>query len=160
MLSKIALFQQPFGKTITTSKHYRHSLWKYALLLTAALILSVENGCLISWCLRSKFHVRIEVNTAHDCKSRWHFGRSTAVQGSLSARKEHACLLLSIYHLMVISCNTFGVATSPNVADLFTSFNGMNLSMSSYRSSSFGIAFVGFQEHKTSTCTSIWRFED
>ena len=56
-------------------------------------------------------------------------------------------MLLSIYYLMVISCNTFGVATSPNVADLFTSFNGMNLNMWSCSSSSFRMVFVGFQEH-------------
>ena len=56
-------------------------------------------------------------------------------------------MLLSIYYLMVISCNTFGVAFSPNVAELFTTFNGMNLNMWSCPSSSFGIVFVGFQEH-------------
>ena len=55
--------------------------------------------------------------------------------------------VMSIYYLNVISCNTFGVATSPNVADLSTSFNGMNLNMWSCPSSSFGIVFVGFKEH-------------
>ena len=39
-------------------------------------------------------------------------------------------MLLSIYYLTVILCNTFGVATSPKVADLSTSFNGMNLNTS------------------------------
>ena len=53
---------------------------------------------------------------------------SVDLQGSLTAQKR-ACMLLSIYYLMVISCNTFGVTTSPNVADLSTSFNGMNLNM-------------------------------
>ena len=71
---------------------------------------------------------------------------SVDLQGSLKAQKT-ACMLLSIYYLMVISCNTFGVATSPKVADLSTSFNGMNLNMWSCPSSSFGIVFVGFQEH-------------
>ena len=56
-------------------------------------------------------------------------------------------MLLSICYQMVVSCNTVGVATSPKVADLSTSFNGMNLNMSSCPSSSFGIVFVGFQEH-------------
>ena len=51
---------------------------------------------------------------------------SVDLQGSLTAQKR-ACMLLSIYYPMVISCNTFGVATSPNVADLSISFNGMNL---------------------------------
>ena len=46
------------------------------------------------------------------------------VHGSLTAQKEHArFLVLSIYCLMVKSWNTFGVATSPNVADLSTSLN-------------------------------------
>ena len=73
---------------------------------------------------------------------------SVGLQGWLSAQKR-ACMLLSIYsyHLMVISCNTFGAATSPNVVDLSTSFNGMNLNMWSCLSSSFGIVLVGFQEH-------------
>ena len=54
---------------------------------------------------------------------------SVDLQGSLTAQKR-ACMLLSIYYLMVKSCNTFGVATSPNVADLSTSFIGiMNLNM-------------------------------
>ena len=151
--------------------------------------------------------VRLEVNTDHDCKSRWHFGAGLAICAAILKR---ACTLLSI-HLMVKSCNTFGVATSPNVAALSTSFNpvenwlhndmigrtgmedsfnvslsasfirkkrtsllpdearternvetvyhdsrptnqvtslnGMNLNMWSCPSSSFGIWFVGFQEH-------------
>ena len=37
---------------------------------------------------------------------------------------------------MVISCTRFGVATSPNVADLSTSFNGTNLNTWSRPSSS------------------------
>ena len=71
---------------------------------------------------------------------------SVDLQGSLTAQKKsmHASIdLLPDGH----SCNTFGVATSPNVADLFTSFDGMNLNMWSCRSSSFGIVFAGFQEH-------------
>ena len=64
-------------------------------------------------------------------------------------------MLLFIYYLMVISCNTFGVENSPNVADLFTSFNGMNLNMWSCSSSSFCLVFVGFQEHSTSTIGSF-----
>ena len=40
-------------------------------------------------------------------------------QGSITAQKEQACFCQS--YPMVISCNTFGAATSPNVADLFTS---------------------------------------
>ena len=56
-------------------------------------------------------------------------------------------MLLLIYYLMVISCNTFGVATSPNIADLSTSFNEMNLNMWSCPSSTFDIVFVGFPEH-------------
>ena len=75
-----------------------------------------------------------------------HSDISVDLQGSLTAQKR-ACMLLSIYYLMVKSCNTFGVATSPNVADLFTSFNGMNLNKWSCPWSSFGIVFVGFQEH-------------
>ena len=71
---------------------------------------------------------------------------SVDLQGSLTAQKR-ACMLLSINYLMVISCNTFGVTTSPNVADLSTSFNGMNLNMWSCPSSSFGMVIVGFQEH-------------
>ena len=51
------------------------------------------------------------------CKSRWHFG------AGLANCAKRACTLLSIYCLMVKSCNTFGVATSPNVADLSTSLN-------------------------------------
>ena len=55
------------------------------------------------------------------CKSRWHFG------AGLANCAKRACTLLSIYCLMVKSCNTFGVATSPNVVDLSTSLpdNGM-----------------------------------
>ena len=45
-----------------------------------------------------------------NCKSRWHFG------AGLANCANRACTLLSIYCLMVKSCNTFGVATSPNVA--------------------------------------------
>ena len=70
-------------------------------------------------------------------------------------------MLLPIFYLMVISCNIFGVATSPNIADQYTSFffffffcngnfNGMNLNMWSCLSS-FGMVFVGFEEHLTST---------
>ena len=73
--------------------------------------------------LCSKYHVKFEVNTDHDYKSRWHFG------ARLANSAKRACTLLLIYYLTVISCNTFGVATSPNVADLSTSFNGMNLNM-------------------------------
>ena len=57
-----------------------------------------------------------------------HSDISVGPQGWLSAQKR-ACMLLPIYHLMVITCNTFGVATSANVADLSTFFNGMNLNM-------------------------------
>ena len=48
----------------------------------------------------------------------------------------------------------FGVATSPNVADLFTSFIVRN----EYEPVVLPIiiVFVGFQEHQTST---IWNFE-
>ena len=69
-----------------------------------------------------------------------------SMQGSLTAQKR-ACTLLSIYDLMVISCNTFGLVTSPNVADLSTPFNGMNLNLWSCPSSSFAIVLNGFQEH-------------
>ena len=65
--------------------------------------------------LCSKYYVKFDVNTHHDCKSRWHFG------AGLPNCAKRACTILSIYYLMVISCNTFGVATSPNVADLSTS---------------------------------------
>ena len=115
---------------------FRHWLWNFTHLLTTALSLSVENSSGI--CVRS--------NTDHDCKYQWHFG------AGLADCAKRPCTLLSIYYsyLMVISCNTFGVATSPNahMADLSTSFNGiMNLNMWSCPSSSFGIVLVGFQEH-------------
>ena len=56
-------------------------------------------------------------------------------------------MLLSIYYRYLVVIYTFGIATSPNVADLSTSVNGMNLKMWSCPSSSFGIVFVEFQEH-------------
>ena len=73
--------------------------------------------------LCSKCHVKFEDNSDNDCKSRWHFG------AGLANCAKRACMLLSICYQMVISCNTVGVATSPNVADLSTSFNGMNLNI-------------------------------
>ena len=93
--------------------------------------------------LCSKYHVKFEVNSDYECKSRWHFG------AGLANCAKRASTLLSIYYLMVIPCNTFSVETSPgpNVADLSTSFNGMNLNKWSCPSSSFGVVFVGFQEH-------------
>ena len=66
-----------------------------------------------------------------------------SVHGFVTAQKEHVGpTLLSIYsyYLMDISCNTFGVATSPIVADLSTSFNGMSLNMWSCTSSSLILA--------------------
>ena len=61
-----------------------------------------------------------------------------SVQGSLTAQKDHACSvdLLPDGHIV-----TVGVATSPNVADLSTSFNGMNLNTWACPSSSFGTVF-------------------
>ena len=102
---------------------------------------------LINWYLLSKY-VKFEVNTDHDCKWRWHFG------AGLANCAKRSCTLLSIYSLMVISCNTFGVGTSPNVADLFTSFIVRNESEPVVLP--IIIVFVGFQEHQTST---IWNFE-
>ena len=54
-LAKMALFWALLGKSSTISKHYRHKLWKFALFLTTALILSVKNGYSINWyiCVRS-----------------------------------------------------------------------------------------------------------
>ena len=92
------------------------------------------------------FDVRCDVRNMLIRMPASHGDISVDLQGSLTAQKR-ACMLLSIYYLMVISCNTFGVATSPNVTDLSTSFNGMNLNMWSCPSSSFGIVFVGFPEH-------------
>ena len=51
-------------------------------------------------CVRSTIF-QFEVNTDHDCKSRRHFG------AGLAYCAKRACTLLSIYYLMVISCNTW-----------------------------------------------------
>ena len=61
---------------------------------------------------------------------------------ALLLRKEHVrfCRSTTQYHLMDKTCNTFGVATSPIVSDLSTSFNGMNLNMWSCTSSSLFLA--------------------
>ena len=56
-LANMALFWALVGKSSTISKHYCHKLWKFALLLTTTLILSVKNGYWINWYLRSKYHV-------------------------------------------------------------------------------------------------------
>ena len=89
--AKMALFWALVGKSSSISKYYSHKLWKFALLLTTALILSVKNGYSINWYLRSKCHVQFEVNTDHDCRSRWHFG------AGLCCCAKRACTLLSIY---------------------------------------------------------------
>ena len=49
-----------------------------------------------NWYLRSKCHVRIEVNTDNACKSRWHFGRSTGLANcakkSMHASVDQLCI--------------------------------------------------------------------
>ena len=84
----MALFWALVGKSSTISKYYCHKLWKFALLLTTALILSVKNCYSINWSLRSKYHVQFEVNTDHDCRSRWHFGAGLCCV-FVTAQKEH-----------------------------------------------------------------------
>ena len=64
--------------------------------------------------------VRLEVNTDHDCKSRPVTFRSMARYLNCAAKRVYTFLSIYYRYLMVISCNTFGVATSPNVADLST----------------------------------------
>ena len=133
----MALFWALVGKSSTILKYYCHKLWKFALLLTTALILSVKNGYSINWYLRSKYHVQFEVNTHHD-RSRWHFGAGPRL--CYCAKRAWTLLSIYQYHLMDKTCNIFGVATSPIVSDLSTSFNGMNLNMWSCTSSSLFLA--------------------
>ena len=108
------------GKTRTISKHNQHSLGRLAAL---TLSLSVENDYfkLINWYLRSKYHVRFEVYTDHDCKSRWHFGAGLAN----CAKRASVGLLPDgriVQSVWCCACNLSKI----NVADLSTSF-GMNL---------------------------------
>ena len=80
---------------------------------------------------------------------------SVDLQGSLAAQKEHGVLSVEVLSLPdghIVQhfwcCNLSEI----NYFDLFTSFNGMNLNMWPCPSSSqFGMVFVGFQEHYTST---------
>ena len=137
MLSK----KSTISSTNWENQHYFETLPALTLKIRTSFNYCSKFECW-NWYLRSKYLLKFEVNrfnTDHDCKSWWHFGALRACQ----LRAERACTILSIDYLMVISCNTFGVATSPNVADLSTSFNGMNLKMWSSTSSSFGIVFVG-----------------
>ena len=99
------------------NQHYFESIFETLSALTLKIHPSF-NHCSKFECwkrlryLCSKYHVKFEVNTDHDCKSRWHFGTG------LANCAKRAWTLLSIYYLMVMSCNTFGVATSSNVADI------------------------------------------
>ena len=110
-------------RTFTIGFYGKNSIISEHMILECSfpLILSVENGCLTL------------IMTASPGDIMESALRSTG----LANCAKRACMLLSIYYLMVISCNTFGVATFPNVAGLFTSFNGMNLNMWPCPSSSF-----------------------
>ena len=86
-----------------------------------------------------------------------------SVHGFVTAQKEHVgptLLSISSYYLMDISCNTFGVATSPIVADLSTSFNGMSLNMWSCTLRviiiNFGTVFVGFPRSTKRALLKFW----
>ena len=59
-----------FSSTNKENQHYFETLLALTLKIRTALSLSVENGYLINWYLLSKYHVKFEVSTDHDCESR------------------------------------------------------------------------------------------
>ena len=137
LLGKPALFRNIIGANSENQHRSNFECWKRLL-----------NGY-----LHSKYHVRIKVNTDHDCKSQWHFGAGLANY----AKRE--CVLLSICYLMVILHGaTFLVlqlATSPNVAVICPLLsNSMEwiltcaVMWSWPSSSSFGIVLVDFRSTK------------